>query len=49
MSFVFQMLSIGSGTDKFFADVLDDSGAILITLEFIPSLDTDLLEAQEPG
>ncbi len=41
ISFVFQMSSIGSGTDKFFADVLDDSGAILITLEFTPSLDTD--------
>jgi hypothetical protein len=35
------MSSIGSGTDKFFADVLDDSGAILITLEFTPSRNTD--------
>ena len=41
ISFVFEMSSIGSGTDKFFADVLDDSGAILITLEFTPSRNTD--------
>lgn len=41
ISVVFQLATIGSGTDKLLVDVLDDTDDVLATFEFQPSMDTD--------
>lgn len=40
VGFTFQISTIGSGTDKIFADVLDSSGAIIKTITITPSMNT---------